>query len=385
MIAGLEEQGIQLPEDFLRRYSIYPYHYPYSKNNINSSRVVRNIPNPHVVRLPNLGYSFFDVATNPYIREHCSTINYRIICSHMVNCMMIIQAIKNRGFVHGDLSQSNIMLNPNDGSMTIIDFDWFGKFQAYGNVNSGFPYYMYHLPPECIFIFGFSVNRLREESNYMDIWEYVHQHYIQLGIRQALINAFQHCIQSDPSFLFDPYEAAIGLEAFLRMPSRGVGIESNQTLFETKQWQRLRNKLYQSIIPSLDSFGLGVAFCCLFDRLYQGIGIWNDQTIINPFNGTIKHGKGGVGEDPIFRAIRTYVLNTLIPNMMHSNMSTRWDIDKAVSNIVNELDRVGFQAYVGGGMKRHTIKHKSSKKQTLKKIKHTTKKKNVTSFVKKRK
>jgi serine/threonine protein kinase len=378
MIAGLALQGIRLPEGILRRYSMYPYRYRYSKNNMNASRTLRNIRNkpehPSILRLPYLGESFYDIVTKERVKQQASTINYRILCEQILDCMVIVQAIKNRKYVHGDLRETNVMLHPGTGEMTIIDFDWFRTFQDYGDIQHGFPHYMYYLPPECIFIAGFSVNRQREEANYRNVWESVYQHHRPLGLRQSIFEALQYCKQHDPSFLYDSMQVAMGLEAFLQ-EAPPPNVESNMHLFESQQWERLRNRLYyRNITKCLDSFGLAVAFRCLFNKLYETTGIWNDRTILNPQTGTILEGKGGVGNDPIFRAIRDYILATLIPNMMHSNMQARWDIDRAIQEFKQELTRTGIHAFAGGRKGRNRSKTRQAiSKQSHKKRMQTRK------------
>lgn len=74
----------------------------------------------------------------------------KILCSEILKLFTIVKDIRDAGYVHGDIRESNILCNIDTGVMTIIDFDWLMPVDEY---TIKYPRYFYSHPPETYFIF----------------------------------------------------------------------------------------------------------------------------------------------------------------------------------------------------------------------------------------
>lgn len=97
-------------------------------------------------RMPNLGISVSD-ALRRY--KEFRKIPVRIIFGQFVKLFQQLTMIMDKGYVHGDIRETNVMVNPKTGTFTLIDFDWYMPKQAFFEkykLNLGF----YSNPPESL-------------------------------------------------------------------------------------------------------------------------------------------------------------------------------------------------------------------------------------------
>ena len=110
------------------------------KCNIGSNTVVI------ATRMPNLGMSVADSLAK---RKEFRKIPLRIIFGQFVKLFQQLTKIMDQGYIHGDIRETNVMVNPKTGNFTLIDFDWYMPkrkfFEAYKK-SLGF----YSNPPESL-------------------------------------------------------------------------------------------------------------------------------------------------------------------------------------------------------------------------------------------
>jgi hypothetical protein len=111
------------------------------------------------LRMPNLGYDM------QYPNEHRAEyvkISVGTILQQILKLMTQVNQIYQSDHIHGDIRETNVMVHPVSGTMTLIDFDWFYPtdmfFDEYHN-NLGF----YNNPPEAIL--GKYITRIRDSRN----------------------------------------------------------------------------------------------------------------------------------------------------------------------------------------------------------------------------
>jgi serine/threonine protein kinase len=101
------------------------------------------------VRLPDLGVSmaYYDTAMIKKIQK----INVFTILEQMNKLIQQVSDLYTQGYIHGDIREPNVMINPDTGNMTIIDFDWLREknvfFKDYYHA-LGF----YNNPPESLMV-----------------------------------------------------------------------------------------------------------------------------------------------------------------------------------------------------------------------------------------
>lgn len=119
-------------------YLAYPFdHVPTLKNvpdqyrHLVSRQFIRNATRnkkvePHdqpiyAVHMPHLGV---DLTHLPSILGRLRSIPVPIMLTHMYELLEKVAMLWNHGYIHGDVRTPNIMIQPETGKLTLIDFDW---------------------------------------------------------------------------------------------------------------------------------------------------------------------------------------------------------------------------------------------------------------------
>ena len=102
----------------------------------------------YILRMPNLGKDFSSV--NTYV-DIVRATPLMTIFEQILKLFNQTNTLKTSGYIHGDIRESNIMFNPRDGTMTIIDFDYLQPIDIFDD-KYGENYGFYSNPPESIII-----------------------------------------------------------------------------------------------------------------------------------------------------------------------------------------------------------------------------------------
>ena len=101
----------------------------------------------YVIRMPHKGYSIRDICKDPVMLAKIVALPLEVKVREIYKLMNIVKALGDAGYVHGDLREPNILINPDAGIMTIIDFDLLKPTSVFG---ATFPSPYYHIPPEAV-------------------------------------------------------------------------------------------------------------------------------------------------------------------------------------------------------------------------------------------
>jgi hypothetical protein len=132
---------------------IYPYQFnSYIGQNLKENtreRCVINVNNTlYPVRLPNLGIDVSKLySTNNYLEFR--KVPIQTVLEQIYKCVAQVRIFQENGYIHGDIRETNVMVKPKLGTITIIDFDWFmpkDKFMDKYKYALGF----YSNPPESL-------------------------------------------------------------------------------------------------------------------------------------------------------------------------------------------------------------------------------------------
>jgi serine/threonine protein kinase len=135
------------------KYDIYtPYYLPENTRKLcfgeNTSKYPAHI---YPVRLPDLGKSIADLDANTI--KKIQRVNVFTILEQMNKLVQQVNDLYNKGYIHGDIREPNVMIKPETGLMTIIDFDWLRKKEVFFK-----DYYhalgFYNNPPESLMTEG---------------------------------------------------------------------------------------------------------------------------------------------------------------------------------------------------------------------------------------
>jgi len=101
------------------------------------------------VRMPDLGVdlSIANLGKN-YLEIRRQPIG--IILNQTLKLLQQVKHIKDAGYIHGDIRSVNVMIRPDSGIMTLIDFDWLKPIRDFINT---YPFGFYCHPPETLNFF----------------------------------------------------------------------------------------------------------------------------------------------------------------------------------------------------------------------------------------
>jgi len=189
-----------------------------------------------VLRMPFLGTSVLDLNNYKEFRK----LPVLTIFFEILKLLKQVLAFKEKGYIHGDIRQGNVMADPLTGALNLIDFDWFYPKQVFFknySTNLGF----YSNPPESLlnpsvgsFLRGFPL-QLREHCD--DLIEYVGNH---------------------KNLHFRRFMNKVLTEEIVRI--------ANFSNIEQLRFIESKQDYYEAIWPTFDSFGLGIAlleFCVI--------------------------------------------------------------------------------------------------------------------------
>ena len=99
----------------------------------------------YLIRMPHKGYSIMDIGKSPTMLAKIVALPVEVKVREIYKLMNIVKALGDAGYVHGDIREPNILINPDAGTMTIIDFDLLKPTSEFA---ATFPVPYYHIPPE---------------------------------------------------------------------------------------------------------------------------------------------------------------------------------------------------------------------------------------------
>ena len=224
-----------------------PYRTTYRGRNLkNSVRQKLNVkPNNEVypIRMPHLGV---DIAKVIDVDDTTSRTAIRqcaipILFQQIIKLMEQIDRLGSQGYIHGDIRDTNIMIQPSDGTMTLIDFDWMMPFDEFYSTYSGFGYYSN--PPEFLMKVNLS-SILAEENLTPDL------------LRSDMPKLFSYVNRFEEQFPFVTVITPALKEAIVSANLKNI--------------EFLRTHSLKSCLPTVDGFGLACSLLTLFYYLYPG-------------------------------------------------------------------------------------------------------------------
>ncbi len=150
--------------NYKRDYRVYNIEnkIPALKAEIDTRRQTGNMNGVYLMRMPNLGVSIHDILDNKARMEQFRALPNKVILREVLKLAYTVRDIRDAGFIHGDIRETNVLCEPTSGRMTIIDFDWFMARDAY---LANYPIYFYSHPPEELLL-------LKGESKSGDFTQY---------------------------------------------------------------------------------------------------------------------------------------------------------------------------------------------------------------------
>lgn len=121
----------------------------YSKNIRTSKKKPTN--RLHMMRLPNLGFDITQVTRNKEIIKQIRNVPILTILQQVKKVVEQTLHMTQKQYIHADIRNTNVMIHPTTGTITIIDFDWLKPIDT---IYHEYPFGFYNNPPELLFYSG---------------------------------------------------------------------------------------------------------------------------------------------------------------------------------------------------------------------------------------
>jgi hypothetical protein len=235
------------------------------KQKFGSETKIRDRP-LFLVRMPDLGVDISSVYQKKEIVTALRSVPIPIILGQVKKLLEQTRSIADHGYIHTDVRETNVMVNPATGIMTLIDFDWLKPVDTIYKI---FRFGFYNNPPETLLlsdIFKPTTDDCKDmipPPATQERWSY--HTYIKtlserfntsMKLRDLEYNIFN-------TFKFDSVlkDAICDTRAYIKEKASGKNI-----LAEKDKWPIFR----KLIAPTFDNFGLGLTLLELFLYLYPG-------------------------------------------------------------------------------------------------------------------
>lgn len=264
----------KLPEIMNKRghnagHNVHTYTRKYKGRNLNPKLLLNLqkinpsfLPNSnlHLYRMPNLGYDISQIKVNPEMKHKLRTIQFGVILEQIVKLIRQTTSLVESNYAHMDIRPSNVMINPDTGVLTIVDFDLMKPIPKLAAEFTSFGYY--NEPPECLLHhrwYGVTdihipVDRVVQYIRPVDIDNYVKYQY------NGFIDAIR---ERNGSITLNDYKEIV-------ISANKINIEYIRDLLRDKTVDEVMNSFRDYIIPTIDNFGLGMTLLQLLAILYPG-------------------------------------------------------------------------------------------------------------------
>lgn len=257
----------------------------YKKNDLPNNVVKRlqgigrmptsNNVNLPVIRMPYLGINL-EVATEPGNIARTRDIPISILIIQCYELMKQIDKIRKKQMRHGDIKIDNIMIHPESGKMTLVDFDHFGNFDGfYGellNIDNDIKRLSEVVPPEfiCIramrdtIVYNRNSNKGNDKAKRIRSYSDFMLHRYMEGQLLDFLKCINKNEEEGKEYFLESFNSNISLlDDILKENIKFYDIKSihaGELMHDTK--------LINYFMNYFDYYGFGVAMTMFFSKLY---------------------------------------------------------------------------------------------------------------------
>lgn len=213
----------------------------------------------HLMRLPNLGIDLKTLIPTKKYRE-LRSIPVRTILEQINKLLKQTASLAKNKYVHTDIRETNIMVNPATGILTIVDFDWLRPFIY---IYENYPFGYYNNPPEFLLLKYWPII-LRQKTITIDFLEDLLDEDDLQNYAKPMISAFQINYNelgiTNEELLKDVIVKAdvVNAEALIDIVNNKGNIGALQEFF------------LKRAMPTFDNFGLGLSLLEMLAFVYPG-------------------------------------------------------------------------------------------------------------------
>jgi serine/threonine protein kinase len=210
--------------------------------------------------MADLGYDIWSI---PYHYKEFRTIPVGTILKQVVKVMKQIKLLVGRRMIHGDVRETNIMVNPKSGDITLIDFDLLYPVDTfYTRAHLGF----YCHPPETLLYTHFkpllqatkdgnqrAINTIFESADLSERIDKYVDHHSDFEITSA-----------------DTLDRSISRNELIAQLKESLRFYAT---YLNPSWSKelLQKALRETLLPSFDSYGLAFSLLEFISHVYPSV------------------------------------------------------------------------------------------------------------------
>ena len=304
------------------------YNYQYTARNLPKS--IRNKcalssgENIYVSRLPNLGISLFDLNGNTDAIDKLHRISFILILEQVKKVLEQVKKLQDAKYVHGDIREANVMIDPSDGRISIIDFDWLLPKDRFF---SEFPLGFYNSPPETIV------------HKYLSDIQNITQSIILSSIRKNL-PAIDYYNQSVIYFLGSnvPISQNISEDDFKDIIIENIKYYNNKLKLYTLDRYNKSIQINNELFKTYDSYSIGFSLLYMMNILYPGLSIATNTQIKESIKGKLYDGIVEYEDSQLSLIAKSIVsLKDTLKDLCNIDANKRTTIDVAIKIVNDEI------------------------------------------------
>ena len=248
---------------------------------------IENDTNLHLMRMPDLGVDFDKAVHTSFINMFLQHVPFPTILEQIVKLLQQTASLADNNYGHFDIRESNVMIQPVTGLMTIIDFDW---LKPYDEFKASYPFGFYNNPPECL-LYG---NWHRVFSKNMDgSYRYNYDPTNEASVKNfvKIDNIAQYARHQYRAF--SNYYNELGLlPADIENNIYEQNANNIHLFRELYESDTTSSEIFDHVLQSYDNFSLGLTLLNLLVTMYPTIVREADtRTIIETLKPVLKNGK----------------------------------------------------------------------------------------------
>lgn len=217
----------------------------------------------HIVRMPDLGS---DVKHIGDIYKQLREIPVGVILAQIQKLLHQTAKLAAKGYGHFDIREPNVMVTPETGALTIIDFDLLDTFE---DLRYDYPHGFYSNPPESLFIN--SVDEMLEEigrNRGLDVFEFIDDDKLERSYIRHNWRAFENAYAVHGIHDITDY----------RYKLRRALVETADYLLGTDTYGDAI--VLDHYMPYVDNYGLGLTLLEFLSYVYPiTVGVPRDSLI----------------------------------------------------------------------------------------------------------
>ena len=261
----------------------------------------------HIMRMPNLGK---DVKHIDAVYRQLRAVPVLTILEQIQKLLHQTASLASHGYGHFDIRETNVMINPETGVITIIDFD---KLDTFNSLYHDYPFGFYSNPPEALLSMD-DVFEQRNAQNFSDVTEFVDDYTLGKYIKSNMYS-FKNAYAKHGIYDRDEYKEALmdALEKNIQYMLHDITINDHVKL------------LKQHSMPFFDNYGLGLTLLQLISYVYPFDDDDDDRELIKESLQSRITKNGAAYTDDEIEAFITALFSTmeLLKNMSSMLMSKR--------------------------------------------------------------